>query len=74
MLGRGSATSSTRSNRRRRRASSIASSPAREVAFQLDAFAQAANTRFQLFGDDRVFDEARRAIRERTREPQALMP
>jgi AcrR family transcriptional regulator len=38
---------------------------AREVAFQLDAFAQAANTQYQLFRDDRVFDEARRAIRER---------
>jgi AcrR family transcriptional regulator len=39
--------------------------PAREVAFQLDAFAQASNMRYQLFGDPRVFDEARRAIRER---------
>jgi AcrR family transcriptional regulator len=38
---------------------------AREVAFQLDAFAQAANTQYQLFRDERVFDEARRAIRER---------
>jgi hypothetical protein len=38
---------------------------AREVAFQLDAFAQAANGRYQLFGDPEVFDEARRAIRER---------
>jgi AcrR family transcriptional regulator len=38
---------------------------ARDVAFQLDAFAQAANTRYQLFGDERVFEEARRAIRER---------
>jgi AcrR family transcriptional regulator len=37
----------------------------RELAFQLDAFAQAANARFQLFRDERVFDEARRAIRER---------
>jgi AcrR family transcriptional regulator len=36
-----------------------------EIAFQLDAFAQAANARFQLFRDDRVFDEARRAVRER---------
>jgi AcrR family transcriptional regulator len=36
-----------------------------ETAFQLDAFAQAANARFQLFRDPRVFDEARRAIRER---------
>ena len=39
--------------------------PAREVAFQLDAFAQASNMRYQLFGDERVFEEARRAIRER---------
>ena len=38
---------------------------AREIAFQLDAFAQAANAQFQLFRDDRVFDEARRAVRER---------
>jgi AcrR family transcriptional regulator len=37
----------------------------RQIAFQLDAFAQAANAQFQLFKDDRVFDEARRAIRER---------
>jgi AcrR family transcriptional regulator len=38
---------------------------AREVAFQLDAFAQAANAQYQLFGDPTVFDEARGAIRER---------
>lgn len=38
---------------------------AREIAFQLDAFAQAANAQYQLFGDARVFDEARRAVRER---------
>jgi AcrR family transcriptional regulator len=38
---------------------------AREIAFQLDAFAQAANAQFQLFGDERVFDEARRAVRDR---------
>ena len=42
-----------------------ASVNAREIAFQLDAFAQAANAQFQLFRDDRVFDEARRAVRER---------
>jgi AcrR family transcriptional regulator len=36
-----------------------------EIAFQLDAFAQAANANFQLFKNDRIFDEARRAIRER---------
>jgi AcrR family transcriptional regulator len=47
--------------------------PAREVAFQLDAFAQAANAQYQLFRDERVFDEARRAVRERleTLRPQA---
>jgi AcrR family transcriptional regulator len=39
--------------------------PARDVAFQLDAVAQAANARFQLFGDEQIFDGARRAIRER---------
>ena len=49
---------------------------AREVAFQLDAFAQAANSQYQLFGDERVFGEARRAVRElldrlRPREPGA---
>src|SRR6266540_7302907 len=38
---------------------------AREIAFQLDAFAQAANAQFQLFRDPRVFEEARRAIRDR---------
>jgi AcrR family transcriptional regulator len=38
---------------------------AHEVAFQLDAFAQSANARFQLFRDPRVFDEARRAVRAR---------
>ena len=39
--------------------------PAREIAFQLDAFAQSANAQFQLFRDRRVFDGARRAIRDR---------
>ena len=38
---------------------------AREVAFQLDAFAQASNAQYQLFRDPRVFDDARRAIQER---------
>jgi AcrR family transcriptional regulator len=38
---------------------------AREIAFQLDAFAQAATAQFQLFRDERVFAEARRAIRDR---------
>jgi hypothetical protein len=38
---------------------------AREIAFQLDAFAQAANAQYQLFRDPAVFDGARRAIRDR---------
>jgi AcrR family transcriptional regulator len=38
---------------------------AREIAFQLDAFAQSANAQFQLFREPRVFDEARRATRDR---------
>ena len=38
---------------------------AREVSFQLDAFAQASNAQYQLFRDPQVFDDARRAIRER---------
>ena len=38
---------------------------AREVAFQLDAFAQASNAHYQLFRDPQVFDDARRAIQER---------
>jgi AcrR family transcriptional regulator len=38
---------------------------AREIAFELDAFAQASNAKFQLFRDPKVFDEARRATRER---------
>jgi AcrR family transcriptional regulator len=38
---------------------------AREVAFQLDAFAQASNAQYQLFRDPQVFDHARRAIQER---------
>jgi AcrR family transcriptional regulator len=37
----------------------------REIAFQLDAFAQAANAQYQLFRDAAVFSEARRAVRER---------
>jgi AcrR family transcriptional regulator len=37
----------------------------REVAFQLDAFAQASNAQYQLFRDPQVFDDARRAIQER---------
>jgi AcrR family transcriptional regulator len=43
----------------------VADVSARAIAFQLDAFAQAANAQFQLFGDERVFVEARRAIRDR---------
>lgn len=38
---------------------------AREIAFQLDAFAQASNAQYQLFRDRQVFDDARRAIQER---------
>jgi AcrR family transcriptional regulator len=38
---------------------------AREVAFQLDAFAQASNAQYQLFRDPQVFDDARRAIQDR---------
>ena len=39
--------------------------PASELAFQLDALAQAANGQYQLFRDEAVFARARRAIRER---------
>ncbi len=38
---------------------------ARELAFQLDAFAQASNAQFQLFRDTGVFDDARRAVHDR---------
>ena len=38
---------------------------AKELAFELDAFAQAANAKYQLFRDEAVFGDARRAIRER---------
>src|SRR6266498_1808282 len=38
---------------------------ARELAFQLDSFAQSSNAQFQLFRDPRVFEEARRATRDR---------
>lgn len=44
---------------------------AREVAFQLDAFAQAANVQYQLFQDETVFADARHAIRDRL---EALRP
>jgi AcrR family transcriptional regulator len=43
----------------------VQSPSAREIAFELDAFAQAANAQYQLFRNDRVFAEARRATRER---------
>ena len=38
---------------------------AREIAFQLDSFAQAANAQYQMFRDEQVFAEARRAVRAR---------
>jgi AcrR family transcriptional regulator len=38
---------------------------AREIAFQLDAFAQAANAQYQLFREPEVFGEARRAVQTR---------
>jgi AcrR family transcriptional regulator len=38
---------------------------AKELAFELDALAQAANAQYQLFRDEAVFATARRAIRER---------
>jgi AcrR family transcriptional regulator len=38
---------------------------ARAIAFQLDAFAQAANAQYQLFRDAQVFDDARAAIQAR---------
>ena len=38
---------------------------ARDIAFQLDALAQAANAQYQLFGDEASFEKSRRAIRER---------
>ena len=54
---------------------------AREIAFQLDAFAQAANAQYQLFRDPEVFDEARRAVNARLeslrhvrRRPAHLLP
>ena len=43
----------------------VQSPSAKELAFELDAFAQAANAKYQLFRDEAVFAEARRAIRER---------
>lgn len=43
----------------------VAEPGAREIAFQLDAFAQASNAQYQLFRDPAAFDDARRAIRDR---------
>ena len=48
------------------RAGELGSEPsARRLAFELDAFAQAANAQYQLLRDPEVFDEARGAIRAR---------
>jgi AcrR family transcriptional regulator len=38
---------------------------AREITFELDSFAVAANWQYHLFGDPAVFGQARRATRER---------
>src|SRR6266498_3937974 len=38
---------------------------AHELAFQLDSFAQTSNAHFQLFSEASVFENARRAIRDR---------
>jgi len=38
---------------------------AREITFELDSFALSANWQYHLFGDPAVFENARRAIRER---------
>jgi AcrR family transcriptional regulator len=38
---------------------------ARQITFELDSFARAANWQYHMFGDQAVFEEARRAIRER---------
>jgi hypothetical protein len=38
---------------------------ARELTFQLDAFAQMSNSQFQLFRDPVAFEDARRATRDR---------
>jgi AcrR family transcriptional regulator len=38
---------------------------AREIAFQIDAFAETANSQYQLFRDAGVFADARRAINDR---------
>jgi AcrR family transcriptional regulator len=38
---------------------------AREITFELDSFAMAANWQYHMFGDPSVFEGARRAIRDR---------
>jgi AcrR family transcriptional regulator len=38
---------------------------AREITFELDSFGMAANWQYRVFGDPAVYDDARRAIRER---------
>ena len=38
---------------------------AREITFELDSFGMAANWQYRVFGDAAVYDNARRAIRER---------
>ena len=38
---------------------------ARQLGFQLDAFAQSSNSQFQLFRDPVVFEDARRATHDR---------
>jgi AcrR family transcriptional regulator len=38
---------------------------AREITFELDSFGMAANWQYRVFGDEAVYDDARRAIRER---------
>ena len=68
MIRAGSPTSSTRSSRRRRPARSTTRLSARDLAFQLDAFAQASNAQFQLFRDARLRRGAARDPRA-AREP-----
>ena len=47
---------------------------ARRVAFELNAFVQSAEAEHELFGDDRVFAEARAAIRARLEALRAQEP
>jgi AcrR family transcriptional regulator len=44
---------------------------AREITFELDSFGMAANWQYRMFGDPSVYDDARRAIRQRL---EALRP